>query len=507
MKRIIRPISIGLLIFAMLPLGGTAWGQGEEVRIAPGNEIVIGISAAFSGEGLAPFGNNIRNGVMLGHMAHNMVRVGDSEWSVALDPQDSQCNAEGGVAVATRFTSDPNVVGVVGPMCSSACEPAAPIYDGAGFTTISPSCTAADLTTKGFASFNRVVPSDANNGRFAAEYIYNEMGARQIATIHDGSAYGEGLVAVLTEYFEGLGGEIVAADAITVGDTSFQALLSEIAATEPDLVYCGCFPAEGARLIQQRADVGLEEVPFMGADGIYGPELIELAGEAAEGVYASTPRPVSSEMATMLTEEYEEVFNEQPPASFHTNAFDAYNIFLMGIEAVGMVDDEGNLVVNRAALLDYVRSLQGYAGVTGPINCDGSGECITTPVSFYQVQNGEFMEIGMAGGMMDDMHDMDDDMHDMDDDMDGMDDDDMHDMDDDMHDMDDDDMHDMDDDMDGMDDDMHDMDDDDMHDMDDDDMHDMDDDDMHDMDDDDMDDMDDDMDDMDDDMDDDGDEG
>ena len=174
----------------------------------------------------------------------------------------------------------------------------------------------------------------------------------------------------------------------------------------------------------------------MGADGIFGPELIELSGEASEGVYASTPRPVSSEAAADLTEQYLAVFAEDPAASFHTNAYDAYTIFVNGIEAVGTLDDEGNLVINRAALSEYVRTLTGYAGVTGEINCDGTGECITTPVGFYQVQMGEFVEIGVAGGgmMEDDM--MDDDMgDDMDDDMgDDMDDDMGDDMDDDMDD-------------------------------------------------------------------------
>ena len=413
--KLVRKFTYCVLALAILASGSIALAQGENVVIPPDGEIIIGVSAAFSGEGLAPFGNNIRNGAVLGHMNRPSVTVGGVEFAIALDPQDSQCNAEGGVAVATRYTSDPSVVGVVGPMCSSACTPAAPIYDAAGFTTISPSCTAPALTQSGFASFNRTVPSDANQGKFAAEYIYNELGVTRLATIHDGSPYGEGLVNVVSTNFEALGGEVVAADAVTVGDTNFQALLSEIAETEPELLYCGCFPAESARLIQQRADVGLEEVPFMGADGVFGPELIELAGEASEGVYASTPRPVSSEAAEDLTNQYLEIFTEEPAASFHTNSFDAYTIFVLGIEAVGTLDDEGNLVVNRAALSDFVRTLTNYPGVTGIINCDGTGECITTPVGFYQVQMGEFVEIGMAGGgmMADDMaDDMDDDMDD-----------------------------------------------------------------------------------------------
>ena len=121
-----RKLSIGLLALAIMATGSLALAQGEDVVIAPDGELIIGVSAAFSGEGLAPFGNNIRNGAVLGHMNRPTATVGGAEFAIELDPQDSQCNAEGGVAVATRYTSDPNVVGVVGPMCSSACQPAAP---------------------------------------------------------------------------------------------------------------------------------------------------------------------------------------------------------------------------------------------------------------------------------------------------------------------------------------------------------------------------------------------
>ena len=101
-----------------------------------------------------------------------------------------------------------------------------------------------------------------------------------------------------------MGGKVVSSDAVQVGDTDFRGLLDDIAQNDPELIYFGGFPAEAARLIQQRADAGLENVPFMGADGINGTEVISLAGESAEGVYATKAIPASSQALTDFLDRY-----------------------------------------------------------------------------------------------------------------------------------------------------------------------------------------------------------
>ncbi|NDJ62101.1 MAG: ABC transporter substrate-binding protein, partial [Chloroflexi bacterium] len=375
-------------------------GEGDMVTIGADEAVVLGLATGLSGEGIAPLGIDIQRGVELALEDRPTVMIGDAAFDVALDVQDDLCSADGGQAVANRFVSDESIVGVVGPMCSSACRAAAPIFDAAGYTNISPSCTAFDLTLSGYTSFNRAVTSDAFQGVLAAEFIFNELGARSIATVHDGSPYGEGLVVVMTEAFEELGGEIVAADAVSVGDTDFRGLLEDIAQEEPDLIYFGGFGAEAARLAAQRFDVGLEDVTLMGADGIRTSEFLELSASSGEGVYASAPIPASSEALDDFLTRYLETYGEEPPAAFHTNAYDATNIFLDGIEAVGTLTEDGDLAVDRMALAEYVRALAGYEGLTGLLNADGSGETSVSDIGFAIVEEGEFVSV-FVGAIVD----------------------------------------------------------------------------------------------------------
>ena len=365
------------------------------VMVSAGDEIVVGLATILSGEGLVPLGSDIQRGVELALAARPTVTVDGTEFSIVLDVQDDQCSAEGGQAVANRFASDGRVVAVIGPTCSSACRPAGPIFDAAGYTSISSSCTAQDLTAPdtGFESFNRTTANDNLQGEVAAEFIYNELGITQIATIHDGSAYGEGLVGVLTETFTELGGEVVYADAVNVGDTDFRNLLDNVADADPGLIYFGGFPAEAARLAEQRADAGLEDVPLMGADGINTPEFVNLAGDAAEGTYASSPVAASSEAYDAFVAEYEEVYGTEPTAAFHAYAYDAAIMVLDAIESVGEIDENGDLVIDRAALRDYIRSYAA-SGLSGELACDGTGDCATGGIGFFQVTDGAFERIG-----------------------------------------------------------------------------------------------------------------
>jgi branched-chain amino acid transport system substrate-binding protein len=384
-------------LIVLIAVAGWVFAQEDEVVVEPGEAVNLGFAASLSGD-TAPFGIDIQRGVELAQEDRPTVEVDGVEFDVTFDPQDSACNAETGQAVANRFASDASIVAVIGHMCSSSCAAAAPIYDSAGYSMVSPSCTAPSLTQREFTSFNRAVVSDAVQGPAAAQFIYEDLEVTRIATIHDGSAYGEGLVSVVEPAFEDLGGEVVASDAVNVGDTDFRALLEDLAAAEPELIYFAGFPAEGALLAQQIQDVGgLEDVIFMSADGLQGPEFIELAGDSSEGVYTSVAIPYSSDALDSFLERYIETYEEEPPGPYHSNGYDAYNLILDAIEATASVDDDGNLVISRASIAEYLRSFENFEGLTGLLTADGTGETASLDVGFFVVEDGDNAQVKVIG--------------------------------------------------------------------------------------------------------------
>jgi len=360
------------------------WGV---VKVAAGEPIKLGFAAGLSGAGIDVLGIDEQRGAELAVADRGEV-LGHK---VELVVEDALCSGEGGTAVANKFVADPQIVGVVGHMCSSSCIPASDIYEANHYTMLSPSCTAVAFTARGLKAANRVCWNDAIQGPAAAKFVRETLGYERVATIHDGSPYGEGLVEEFAKAFEAMGGKVVAKEAISVGDTDMRPVLTKIKAEDPQLIYFGGFPAEGAFLASQRADVGLE-ADFMGADGIKAKDYIEAAGDAAEGTYASAANPAEAGpgMEDFL-KKYQETYGEEPPAPFHAQAYDAVMVFLNAVEQVGKVDAEGNLYIGRKALNDAVRATRDYQGLSGLISCDDKGDCGTGTVAISVVKEGKFV--------------------------------------------------------------------------------------------------------------------
>ncbi|MBN1283824.1 MAG: branched-chain amino acid ABC transporter substrate-binding protein [Anaerolineae bacterium] len=379
-----------LILAAMcLMLVGTAAAQEEEdwgtVTVAAGDPVRIGFAAALSGAGVDVLGIDELRGAELA-VADLNAEDGILGFTVELVPEDSMCSADGGATVANKFVSDESLVAIVGHMCSSACNAAKDIYAPAGYTMVSPSCTAVALTDPNAPSpvFNRTAWNDRVQAPAAAEFLYSVLGITSVATIHDGSPYGEGLVKAMEDAFFALGGDVIVDPetgegwAINVGDTDMRATLQAIAdAGPPGAIYFGGFPAEGAFLAQQRADAGMAEVVFMGADGINATAYVDAAGEAGCGSYASAANPASVEGGgyEAFVERYVEEYGEEPTAPFHAHAYDALMLIAAAVEEVGEVDADGNLTVDRLALRDAIRATEDFEGLTGALTCDEYGDC------------------------------------------------------------------------------------------------------------------------------------
>ena len=58
-----------------------------------------------------------------------------------------------------------------------------------------------------------------------------------------------------------------------------------------------------------------------------------------------------------------------------------------------MVDDNGNLVIDREELISAIRSVDAFAGLTGTIKCDDNGECGAGGVQIFQVTGGAFVQV------------------------------------------------------------------------------------------------------------------
>ena len=335
------------------------------------------------------FGIDISRGAELAVKAHPTVKGFDIELLI----EDTQGTPEQGASVANKLAADTRLVAVAGHTFSGSTEAAIPIYEKANIVMMSPSTTLADLPTIGPNVYNRVAFSDILQGEMAADYVYNTLGVKKVVVMHDGGAYGKGLVEGMAAAFEELGGTILGKEGITPGETDYSAQLADIAALGPELIYFGGYDADAAVLVTQMAGAGLGDAQFFGCDGTYGVNYLDLAGDAAEGTYSTyVPIPPSAAFDKFKADYEADYGDPQGKLSpFSPHGHDATATLIQAIEDAA-VESGDSLVIPRKALADAVRSLKDFAGLTGTLSNDGTGECAAASPLFMVVESGEWVE-------------------------------------------------------------------------------------------------------------------
>ncbi|MGB7860756.1 MAG: branched-chain amino acid ABC transporter substrate-binding protein, partial [Acidimicrobiia bacterium] len=154
---------------------------------------------------------------------------------------DDLCSADGGQAAAQTIVADDQVIGVIGTSCSGAATAAMPLISDKGMVMISGSNTSPALTSDllgtpgsdNHAGYYRTAHNDFIQGAAAANFMFSELGLTEVALIHDGDPYTQGLTAAFQSAFEELGGTITVHTSIPKGTTDAVPVLTEVAATNP----------------------------------------------------------------------------------------------------------------------------------------------------------------------------------------------------------------------------------------------------------------------------------
>jgi branched-chain amino acid transport system substrate-binding protein len=307
-------------------------------------------------------------------------------FTLASDGQDDTCEGAAGVTVAEQFSADPNILGVIGPMCSGSIVPAEDIYAANHVVMITPSGTAVAVTAKGFENVFRTVPNDDLQAQVTVDYLTKVLNLTSLAIIHDQSIYGEGLATAVKNDFEAAGGTVTSFEGINRGESDYSAVVSTSVAGNPQGVYFGGMDAEGMKLVVQFRAANFTGV-FFGPDGIKSqPTFADAAGPAAEKAFMTFGAVGGAAGYEDFLAAFKAKFGGDPVA-YGPGSYDAATILLQAADRVATVDADGNLVIGRKALADSIRATP-FTGVTGHLEFDGSGDLKVVSITVFQVQNG-----------------------------------------------------------------------------------------------------------------------
>jgi branched-chain amino acid transport system substrate-binding protein len=354
--------------------GGGSTGASSGASGGSGGSAACGYKIGYLGAVTGPNGNlgtNMVDGINTALAAYNSAHSG---CEVTLLTEDSQGDATQATSLATQLINDPKVLGVVGPGFSGESEATGAAFFQAGLTTISPSATAVDLTTKGWTTFHRVLANDAAQGPAAAKYLQGK-GAKKVFVIDDSEAYGTGLADSVTK---ALGSSVAGKDSFEkdkIADV-LSGLVTKIKAANADAVFLGGYYADSGLLAKALRQAGWNGI-FESGDGSEDPGFIKTAGaQGAEGaVLTAAAAPSTADFAS----KYKDANKGVAPGLYSAEAFDAANVFLDGL-ASG--------ISSRADMLDFVNSYD-KPGITKEIKFTPTGEVTTQTIYAYVVKGGQ----------------------------------------------------------------------------------------------------------------------
>ncbi|CDO46920.1 branched-chain amino acid ABC transporter substrate-binding protein [Bartonella henselae] len=309
------------------------------VNVYANEPIKIGVYLPLSGQNA--FGGQLEiRGIELAHKKIPEI-LGRKVELIVVDNKSDKVEAANAVM---RLTASDKVNGIIGSYGSSLSLAGGEISEKAKTPTIATSST-SPLVTQGKKYYFRACFVDSYQGIGVATYAIQTLHAKKAAILKDiSNDYAIGLASYFARSFKKLGGEIISNLNYNSGDQDFSAVLTQIIAQNPDILFIPSYFSEGAIIMKQARELGAK-FRIMGGDAMDNPETITIAGKAAEGFLHTTlpyseDMPNMSEAAKEFTKEWKAAYPDKEPNINSVLGYTSYMMFMKAIENAGSADRE-----------------------------------------------------------------------------------------------------------------------------------------------------------------------
>ncbi|MDL2234529.1 ABC transporter substrate-binding protein [Christensenellaceae bacterium OttesenSCG-928-L17] len=374
------------IVLALVLCLAVVAGCGKPADSGEADTIIIGVFEPQTGEN-GGGGYQEVLGMRYANQLYPTVTIAGKTYNVKLLEADNKSDKTEAVSAAQSLISGGSVV-ILGSYGSGVSIAAGDIFADAEIPAIGASCTNPQVTFDNPYYF-RVCFLDPFQGTVMANYAVQE-GAKTAAVITQlGDDYSSGLGNFFKDAFIRLAGEgsVVAEEQFQTNQTDFKAILTNIKAQNPDVIFAPSSIATAPLIIEQARALGIEAT-IMAGDTWENSSIIENAGAAAEGVVISTffdeadPANAEAEKFIKGFKEYL-VENDQSDIIPAVSAlgYDSYITAIAAMEKAASADPK-----DIRAALETV-SLE---GVTGAISFDENGDANKDMAFIKTIKDGQF---------------------------------------------------------------------------------------------------------------------
>lgn len=365
--------SLAVAIAAGLCVAGAAHAADREVK--------LGYAGPLTGP-QAHYGEDMQKGLILAVDQANQkgIKLDGKTVKFVLVSRDDQADPRTAVTVAQQLVDD-DVSGILGHFNSGTTIPASRVYHDAGLVQIAMG-TAPEYTNQGYDNTFRMMTSDTQQGAAVGKFMVEDLHCKKIAIIDDRTSYGQGLADQVEKAVKAAGGEVVRREYTTDKSNDFTSILTTIKGVAPDAIFFGGLDAQSGPMKRQLATLGLT-MPFVSGEMTRSDTFLKLAGDAAEGTYASLAGVPLDHMAAGkdFAAAYKARFKEEPGV-YAPYAYDGAWNMITAMEQADSAEPE--------KYLPMLRKLHRKGATSDSIAYDAKGDLKEVSVTIYQVKDGKW---------------------------------------------------------------------------------------------------------------------
>jgi len=273
---------MNVLMMALRPVFvAVLWLAAAAAIAADARTVRLGMTTSESGEFQA-LSEEFLSGVKF--WADDLVDRGGNR--IDLVVYDDESNPQRAAELYERLITEDQVDLLIGPFSSTLAMAVAPVAEKHNFPMVV-EATAPVLYEQGYRNvFGIYTPADQNMTKVMEMAVAN--GLVSVAILHQESNFPAAVADGVRTQAPGQGLTVVFDDSYAVGAASLDAVVAELAGTEPDLIIVGAYLDDSVQFVQSLKKTGYapKMLAISGAPSV--AEFGEMLGSDADGVIATT---------------------------------------------------------------------------------------------------------------------------------------------------------------------------------------------------------------------------
>jgi branched-chain amino acid transport system substrate-binding protein len=223
---------------------------------------------------------------------------------------------------------------------------------------------------------------DDQQGAVAGKYLADHFAGKNIALVHDKTAYGKGLADEIKKTLNANGKDEVLYEAYSAGEKDYSALVSKLKRANVDVLYVGGYHTETGLIARQMRDQGMDTV-IMGGDALVTQEYWSITGPAGEGTLMTfAPDPRKNPSAAKVVARFKDKGVE--PEGYMLYTYAAVQAWKEAVEEAGTID--------APAVVKALNENE-FDTVIGKFRFNEKGDPNLPPYAVYRWSKGTYEEI------------------------------------------------------------------------------------------------------------------